>query len=108
MQRALRIETDSPSPLGLSASASKSEKQVVVSLVNPRNDADLHVECTLAGSSARAGTAQILHDADLNAYNSFEQPNRVVPQSHPVQVNGSKITVDLPRLAVATITLQPA
>jgi alpha-N-arabinofuranosidase len=107
-QRALRIETDSPSPLGLSASASKSEKQVVVSLVNPRNDADLHVECTLAGSSARAGTAQILHDADLNAYNSFEQPNRVVPQSHPVQVSGSKIMVDLPRLSVATITLQLA
>jgi alpha-N-arabinofuranosidase len=66
------------------------------------------VECTLAGSSARAGTAQILHDADLNACNSFEQPDRVVPRSHPVQVSGSKITVDLPRLSVATITLQAA
>jgi len=111
-QRAVRTETESASPLGLSASASisvsKTDKQLVVSLVNPRHDADLQVECTLAGGSAKSGTARILHDADLNAYNSFEQPDRVTPQSHPVQVSGAKVKVDLPRLSVATVTLQLA
>jgi alpha-N-arabinofuranosidase len=107
-QRAVRTEAENSSPLGLSASASKSEKQLVISLVNPRGDADLQVECTLAGSSAKTGTAQILHDNDLNACNSFEQPDRVAPRSHPVQVTGSKVQIDLPRLSVATVILQTA
>ena len=106
-QRAVRVETESSSsPLGLSASASKGEKQLVLSLVNPRHDADLQVECTIVGSSARSGTAQILHDKDMNACNTFEQPDRVTPQSHPVQVNAAKVQVDLPRMSVATVVLQ--
>jgi alpha-N-arabinofuranosidase len=107
-QRAVRVETDNSSPMGLSASASKGDKRLVVSLVNPRHDADLQVECTLTGGTAKGGTAQILHDSDLNACNSFEQPNRVTPKSHPVQVNESTIKVDLPRLSLATLTLQLA
>jgi alpha-N-arabinofuranosidase len=105
-QRAVRTETEGTSPLGLSVSASKSNGQLVLSLVNPRTDADLQVECTLAGSSAKSGTAQLLHDKDWNACNSFEQPDRVVPQSHPVVVSGAKVQLDLPRLSVATVVLQ--
>ncbi|HKF24058.1 MAG TPA: alpha-L-arabinofuranosidase C-terminal domain-containing protein, partial [Candidatus Angelobacter sp.] len=104
----VRTETESLSPLGLSVSASKGNQQLVISLVNPRGDADLQVECTLAGSSAKTGSAQILHDQDLNAYNSFEQPDRVVPRPYPVQVNGSKVQIDMPRLSVATVILQTA
>jgi alpha-L-arabinofuranosidase len=107
-QRAVRTETEGSAPLGLSASASRGNKQVVLSLVNPRSDVDLQVECTLVGSSAKAGTAQILHDSDLNAHNSFEQPDRLVPRPYPVQVNGAKVQIDLPRLSVATVTLQTA
>src|SRR6266700_85722 len=107
-QKAIRTETEGASAQGLSVSASKSDKQIVLSFVNSRSDAGIQVDCTLAGSSAKAGTAQILQDHDLNAYNSFEQPNRVTPQPHPVQVNGSKIQIDLPRLSVATVTLQLA
>jgi alpha-N-arabinofuranosidase len=105
-QRAIRTETESSSPLGLSVSASKGNQQLVVSLVNPRGDADLQVECTLSGSGAKSGTAQILHDKDMNACNSFEQPDRVVPRPHPVEVNGSKVRIDLPRLSLATVALQ--
>jgi len=105
-QKAIRTEAEGSSSQGLSVSASKGDKQIVLSFVNSRSDAGIQVDCTLAGSNAKAGTAQILHDNDSNAYNSFEQPNRVTPQSHPVQVSGSKIQIDLPRLSVATVTLQ--
>ena len=108
-QKAVRTETEGgSSPLGLSVSASKKDKQLVLSLVNPHVDAGMQVDCTLAGASAKAGTAEILHDDDLNACNTFEQPNRVVPRSHPVQLNGSRVVIDLPRLSVATVTLQLA
>lgn len=105
---AVRVETTDSSPLGLSVSASKSEKELVISFVNPRYDADLNVECALRAASASGGTAQILHDNDYNAYNSFDNPDRLTPKPHPVTVNGSKLQLDVPRMSVITATLQLA
>jgi alpha-N-arabinofuranosidase len=103
---AVRIDSDSATPLGLSVSASRKDEELVISFVNPRHDADLDVDCRVQGSTAKECTAQILHDPDWNAYNSFEAPNRLLPQSHPVRLDGSKIQLDLPRLSVVTVTVQ--
>jgi alpha-N-arabinofuranosidase len=102
---AVRVESTDSSPLSLSVSASKSDKELVVSVVNPRHDADLQVECTLKGINASGGSAQILHDTDWNACNSFDNPERVVPRPLPIRVDGSKIVLDLPRLSVATAVI---
>ena len=99
---AVKVETTDSSPLGLSLSASKNAKELVITCVNPRSDSDMQVECDVRGGSLKDGTAQILHDADLNAYNSFEQPDRVAPQKHSVKVDGGKVRIDLPRLSVVT------
>ncbi|HET7841325.1 MAG TPA: alpha-L-arabinofuranosidase C-terminal domain-containing protein, partial [Terriglobia bacterium] len=105
----VKTQTQENNPLGLSASASKNDKgQLVVSLVNPRADADWQVEGTIRGLSAKSATAQILHDADLNACNSFDQPDRLVPRAHPARIDGGRLMVDLPRLSVATVTIQTA
>ena len=91
---------------GLSISASRSGSELVVSLVNPRTDADIEVECVLRGARARQGRAQILHDADLNAYNSFDHPDRVVIQPHEVAVEPDRLRIMLPAMSVATVTLE--
>ncbi len=105
---AVRVETQDNTPLGLSASASKSDGQLVVSLVNPRADADWQIDASLRGASPKSATAQILHDPDLNACNSFDQPDRLTPRSHRVRVEGGRLLLDLPRLSVATVTVQTA
>jgi alpha-L-arabinofuranosidase len=74
--------------------------------VNPRHDSDMQVECVLQGSVAEAGTAKILHDADWNACNSFDKPDRIVPRQGSIEVSGSKVQIDLPRLSVATVILK--
>lgn len=104
----VRVETEDSSPLAPSASASKSGNEIVLSFVNPKHDADVSLECTLQGGSARSGKGQILHDNDWNACNTFENPDRLVPKPHPVNVAGNKIKLDLPRLSVATVTLSIA
>jgi alpha-N-arabinofuranosidase len=104
----VKVETQDSAPSGLSASASKSAGQVVVSLVNPTSDADWQIEGTLRGVSAKSAAARILHDPDLNAYNSFDQPDRVTPRSHPVRIEGGRLMMDLPRLSVATVAVQTA
>ncbi|MFI5096637.1 MAG: alpha-N-arabinofuranosidase [Candidatus Acidiferrales bacterium] len=103
---AIRVEgKEAPSP-GLSASASQSGNELVLSFVNPSTDEDIRVECTLKGCNAKEGAAEILQDADLNACNSFEKPNAVVVQKHSVKVDGSKVQLDMPRMSIATAVVR--
>lgn len=89
-----------------SISASRSGPELVVSLVNPRADDDMDVECELRGVRAKQGRAQILHDSDLNAYNSFDHPDRVVIRPHDVAVEPDRMRIALPAMSVATVTLE--
>jgi alpha-L-arabinofuranosidase len=103
---AVRVESEESSPLNLSVSASKSDKELVVTMVNPRHDVDLQVECTLKGTGASGCSAQILHDGEWNACNTFDNPERVTPRLLPTRIDGSKLVLDLPRLSVATAVVQ--
>ncbi|HEX6880715.1 MAG TPA: alpha-L-arabinofuranosidase C-terminal domain-containing protein [Terriglobales bacterium] len=102
---AVHTETAESADDGVSVSASRKGNSLVLSFVNPKIDQDVEIECTLRGLTGKSGTAQILHDADWNAYNSFENPDRVVPKSHPVAVEGSRVVLTLPKLSVATVAV---
>jgi alpha-N-arabinofuranosidase len=103
---AVRVETESSDPLGLSMSASKSGPELVVSFVNPSAASDLEVDCALRSVSAKSGRAEILHHADLNAFNSFDNPDVLVPKPHGITVEGSRVRLTVPALSVITATLQ--
>jgi alpha-L-arabinofuranosidase len=79
---------------------------LVLSFVNPRHDADLEVDCALRGVTPAQATAQILQDPDWNAFNAFDNPQRVVPRALPVRLDGPRLRFNLPRLAVATARLR--
>src|SRR5207249_5214080 len=104
----VRVETQSSSPLAVSVSASKAQNELVVSFVNPRHDADFEIDCALQGTTAKEAKAQIIHDQEWNACNTFENPNRLLPQTHAVAVEGSRLRMDLPRLSIATVTIRIA
>ena len=63
-----------PPPPELSVSASRQGSEMVVSFVNPRHDVDMEVDCAIRGAAAKSGTAQILHDPDINAVQQLRQP----------------------------------
>ena len=114
-KKAVKVETEAEPATGnkekaqldLSASASTSNGEVLLSLVNPFPDQDLEIQCNLRGASPKEGRALLLHDADWNAYNGFDAPDRVVPKPHPVHVEGPSVRLDLPRMSVATVKLSP-
>jgi alpha-N-arabinofuranosidase len=95
-------------PPEVSISASRSGSELVVSLVNPRASEDIEVECKLRGAKAKQGRAQILHDSDLNACNTFDHPDRVTIRPHEVAVEPDRIRIMLPAMSVATVTLDIA
>jgi alpha-N-arabinofuranosidase len=103
---ALRVGNSDTAPLGLSVSASRKERELALTLVNPKHDAGMKVSCALAGVSAGSGKARILHDADFNSCNTFENPDRIVPKDHPVQIRPSEIVADLPPMSIVTVTAE--
>jgi len=78
----------------------------VISFVNPSATADVDVDCSLRGVTARAGRAQILHHMDLNAYNSFDKPDVLVPKAHEIAVEGTRVRLTAPALSIITATVQ--
>ena len=88
----------------LSMSASRKESELVVTLVNPRHDQQLSVSCGVSGASISSARARALHHPDLNACNTFEAPDTIVPRDHEVTMSGGKFAIELPPLSVATVT----
>ena len=103
---AVRVETDDSSPLGVSISASLLGKDMAVTAVNPKHDVAVRVNFVLAGSTAASASARILQNDDFNACNTFDAPDRIVPRDHPVAVDGSRIALELPPLAIATALIR--
>jgi alpha-L-arabinofuranosidase len=64
------------------------------------------VNCALVGAAARSATARILHDADLNAANTFATPDRIVPRDHKIAVEAGRMVIDLPPLSVVTAAVR--
>lgn len=105
---AVRVENASESSLGVSVSASRKDQELVVTFVNPKHDAAAAVNCSLAGAAARSATAQLLHDSDFNAGNTFDAPDRITPREHRIQASGSRLTLELPPLSIATASVMLA
>lgn len=89
----------------LSASATRQDRQMLVTLVNPSPDGVVQVDCDFGGLAAE-GRAQILHDPDWNACNTFNQPNRIVPRPHPVTAGRRGLRVAVPGLAVVALEVR--
>ncbi len=102
----VQVENVGDDPLGVSISATKATGKLVVSLVNPKDSEEIKAECELRGVTAHRATAQILNNADRNAANSFDAPDRITPYSHPARIEAGKLVVELPPLSVATVVLE--
>ena len=91
----------------VSVSASRgSDRQLVVSLVNPSTALSVSVHCKIASYAGKSARGRILHASDANAFNSFEQPDKLHPTSFAPTLQDGKLTVELPPLSIATIHIE--
>ncbi len=100
--QSLKVENGDAGPQGLSVSASRRGKELALTLVNPKHDGAMTVSCSLEGANAAGAKARILHHPDLNACNTFERPNTIVPREHAVSARGGKVSMELPPLSIVT------
>jgi len=103
---AVHVDNGGEDPMGVSVSATKAGGKLVVSLVNPKDSAEVTAECTLKGVTPRNVTARILHHSDRNAANSFDAPDTITPKSLAARIEAGRLVVDLPPLSVATVVVE--
>lgn len=103
-QTAVKVDNADTDPNGLSVSASRKDDAFALTCVNPRHDETFEVSATLSRGRLEGASARILHHPDMNAHNSFEAPNVVVPKDHTVQITAGGLRLTLPPLSVVTVT----
>ncbi len=91
----------------LSASASKKEGQLVVSLSNRHKDQVQEVTLTVRGAAVSGGILRTLAGA-ASAHNTVDEPNAVSVVESPLSASSSTLTLTLPPCSVQTLTLATA
>ena len=89
--------------LAVSASVSKKDGEVCITLVNPHTEVGAEFELGAVRGSVGDLDITTLHHDDLNACNTFENPGAVEPETSSQKAAGPKSTVTLPPLTVMTV-----
>ncbi len=92
----------------LSLSASRDQEGVVhASIVNAHATAPVKLDCTLAGVEASKVAGRILTADNLDAHNTFDDPNVVQPTSFDgAKLVGDKLTAEIPPHSVVVLTFE--
>jgi alpha-N-arabinofuranosidase len=106
LKTAVRTEKEGTDALDLSVSASRNGNEIVVTLVNPRTSSDVHADCSFTGATPSGASAQILHHTDMNAFNSFDDPDKITAKPYSVAVESGRLRLDVPAMSIVTATLK--
>ncbi len=89
----------------ISQSVSVRDGKMTVTVANCSLDEEYEIECAVSGFAASKASAEIL-DADLRAYNDFDDGERVVPREYDVKLDNGVLTVKMPACSVVSVVLE--
>jgi alpha-N-arabinofuranosidase len=92
----------------LSTSASRDEEGTVhLSIVNAHASESVALNCELAGIDASTVTGRVLTADELDAHNTFNEPERVKPVSFErASIKEGKLVGDIPPRSVIVLSLK--
>lgn len=88
------------------SSALTKDGNLVLALVNLHATEGIDVTAELEGFEATAATGRVLTGDAIDAHNTFDRPDAVMPQSMAVELEGDKVRVSLPARSVSVISLR--
>jgi len=107
------VESDTTYALGneamsqISVSASKSGDAINVTLCNLDSRAAAQVSLALDGLTGTRASGRVVTHSDMHTHNTFENPNAIAPVAlDGITVNGSNVSLQLPPMSVAVVTVQ--
>jgi len=90
---------------GLKGSASVRGKALTLTLINPSVNEIRETEITVRNASIKSGTITVLTNSDIHAHNTFDQKNKVTPQTKDLGSSGSAITIQIQPASVTKLEL---
>jgi alpha-N-arabinofuranosidase len=90
---------------GLQGSASLRDKRIVLTMVNAALSEPRETEIVVRGASVAQARWTQLTAAEMNAHNTFEQPDAVRPTSGDARVSGGAVVHVVPAKSVTKIEL---
>lgn len=92
----------------LSLTASVSNGELNVSVVNSNPQQDLELELEVAGFQAAAASGRVLTAGSMDALNDFQNAERVCPAAiQNVSLQGNSLRLTVPAKSVSVVTLRP-
>jgi alpha-N-arabinofuranosidase len=89
----------------LSVSASRDDRTLVVTCVNPDPEASREVRIIVDGAKAGTARGAMIADADCNACNTFATPGRIVPRTVTPDVSTGSVNVAMPPLSIVHVRI---
>ena len=85
-------------------SASSKDDKITVSVCNTSVSEDEDIVLDIRDADITSASAQIL-TGEINAHNTFEAPDTIMPEELEVSVSNGKASFKLPAKSIAVITL---
>lgn len=92
----------------LSVSASRDEHTMYVTIVNPDPAQNTSVRLVCDGTMAASATGWMINHTDMNACNTFNQPDVILPRPVRPELSAGNLRLDLPALSVTHLRLEVA
>ena len=89
----------------ISQSVSVRDGKMTITLANCSLDEEYEISCAINGFAAAKAAAEIL-DADVHAYNDFEDSSKVAPKAYEVKLDGGAVIVKMPACSVVSVVLE--
>lgn len=89
----------------ISMSASEKDEVITISACNTSLTEDEEIAIDLGGAAVESASAEIL-TGEMNAHNTFDEPEKVKPEAFEVKLSGGKLSFTLPAKSAAVITLK--
>jgi alpha-N-arabinofuranosidase len=106
LSNAPQISSVQQSRPALSASASRSDKSLLITLTNQSLREDVELRINLRGARATSAEATILTGPSVRSENTIQQPNTVSPKPAEVRANSQELIAHLPAGSVQAIRAQ--
>lgn len=90
----------------ISISASKKNDEMTISLCNTSTEDDEDITFEISDDQYSMAVGEMLTSNNMTDCNTFENPNCVAPSNLDVKLNGNTISVKLPKMSIAVITLK--
>ncbi len=93
---------------GLRGSASRHDKNLVLTAVNPDVSQPLEAQITIRGAKPKSAKAMVLTAPDIHAHNTFAQREAVAPKTASSEVRGSGLNFHFPAASVVKLEIELA